>query len=253
MMLIVVPVFALTIHIAWKYRASNSKARYTPDWDHHGMLEAIWWGFPTAIIMVLSAIIWQSSHTLDPFRPIAAEKDTLTIQVVALQWKWLFIYPQQDIATVNYVKLPQNKPVRFDITADAPMNSFWIPQLGGQVYAMSGMRTSLHLLATKQGDFRGRSANLSGAGFADMQFVASSIATNDFDNWVQGVKHQTNRLSLTEYNRLAQPSRQNILASYASTDAGLQATIIDKYSGHDHNGTAQTMHDAMQGMTMGHQ
>src|SRR5688572_21939694 len=145
-LIVVVPVFALTFYIAWKYRASNKKAKYTPDWDHHTGIEALWWAIPLALITILSVITYKTSHELDPFRPIASDKKPLTVQVVALQWKWLFIYPEQNIASVNFVQFPEDRPVNFQITSDAPMNSFWIPQLGGQMYAMSGMNTKLHLI-----------------------------------------------------------------------------------------------------------
>ncbi len=234
MLLIVVPVFALTAHIAWKYRAGNAKAHYLykPDWDHNTKLETFWWGFPTFIILILSVIIWQSSHSLDPFRPIASTKPPVTIQVVALQWKWLFIYPQQDIASVNYVQFPEDRPVNFEITADAPMNSFWIPQLGGQVYAMSGMTTKLHLLADEPGSFRGSSANLSGEGFAGMKFTAVATPQADFDEWVQSVKQSERILSLGEYGRLAVPSKDNIQLSYSSAEPDLHTTIVNKYGSH---------------------
>ncbi len=188
MLLIVVPVFALTIHIAWTYRAGNDKAEYRPDWDSNRKLEAIWWGFPALIILGLSVIIWNSSHSLDPYRPIASDTRPLKVQVVALQWKWLFIYPEQDIASVNYLRLPEDVPVSFELTADAPMNSFWIPQLGGQVYAMSGMATRLHLIANEQGTFQGSSANLSGEGFAAMRFVTEATSTGEFNDWVRTVQ-----------------------------------------------------------------
>ncbi len=142
-LVVVVPVFLLTFGIAWRYRATNTKAKYTPNWDHNIVLETIWWTVPTLLILILGGIIWKSSHELDPFKPLASTNEPMIIQVVALDWKWLFIYPDQQIATVNYVEFPENTPVQFHITADAPMNSFWIPQLGGQIYAMAGMSTQL--------------------------------------------------------------------------------------------------------------
>ncbi len=234
MLLIVVPVFLLTGHIVWKYRADNHRATYSPEWDGNRRLEAIWWGFPTAIILVLSVVIWQTSHSLDPFRPIAASaasSQPITIQVVALQWKWLFIYPQQNMATVNYVAFPEDTPVNFEITADAPMNSFWIPRLGGQVYAMSGMRTNLHLAANEPGVFRGSSANLSGAGFAGMNFKAVSMTQSDFERWTRQVGSEPQELSRTAYDELRQPGKSDE-QYYGSTTAGLQATIISKYGSH---------------------
>lgn len=242
MLLIVVPVFALTAHIVWKYRAGNTKALYRPDWDRSPKLEILWWGFPTVIIAVLSVIIWQSSHSLDPGRPIApsaSTKQAITIQVVALQWKWLFIYPDQDIASVNYVQFPEDTPVEFVITADAPMNSFWIPQLGGQIYAMSGMTTKLHLIADEAGIYRGSSANLSGEGFAGMKFVVSASSQADFSEWVGQVKRSASysALDMNTYSQLAQPSKDSLLASYASTEKNLLASIVSKYTPYGGHGS----------------
>lgn len=238
MALIVIPVFALTFYVTWKYRAGNQRATYMPDWDGNRKLEAIWWGFPTLIILILSVIIWQSSHALDPYRPLAAsagDKPPLAVQVVALQWKWLFIYPEQGIASVNHLQLPEDRPVRFEITADAPMNSFWIPQLGGQVYAMAGMITQLHLVADEPGTYRGSSANLSGEGFADMNFVAVATSQSEFDDWVESVRQSPNQLSREAYDKLAKPSRHSIVTSYASTEPGLHTTIVGKYAGGRHD------------------
>ena len=165
MLIVVIPVFVLTFTIAWKYRASNTKAKYTPDWDHNRAIETVWWAIPFVLILILSVITWQSSHELDPFKPLASSKQPITIQVVALQWKWLFIYPEQHIATVNYVQFPVDTPVNFVITSDAPMNSFWIPQLGGQIYAMAGMSTQLHLMATDPGSYNGSSVTPQRTGF----------------------------------------------------------------------------------------
>ena len=246
MLLVVIPVFALTFHIAWKYRAGNKHARYTPDWDSDRRLEAIWWGFPTLIIAILSVIIWQSSHALDPYKPLASHDRTMTIQVVALQWKWLFIYPDQNIASVNYLRLPHDVPVRFDITADAPMNSFWIPQLGGQVYAMSGMKTQLHLVADEPGNFRGVSANLSGSGFADMHFIAEATGQAEFDAWVQSVRQAPDALSLQAYDELARPSRELQTFRFSSTEPDLHTKIVEKYDGHGAGTYGQTGGDHQQ-------
>lgn len=229
MLLVVIPVFILTAHIAWKYRAGNTKATYMPEWSSNRKLEALWWGLPGLIILTLSIIIWQTSHSLDPYRPIASNKPPLTIQVVALQWKWLFIYPEQDIATVNYFQMPVGRPVNFEITADAPMNSFWLPELGGQVYAMAGMTTKLHLMADTAGTYTGSSANLSGEGFSRMRFVAAATPDADFDAWVGSIKQTSPRLNRSMYDSLAKPSEAHIMNTYAAAQAGLYDTIIGKY------------------------
>ena len=226
---VILPVFILTFFIAWKYRESNKSAKYSPNWDHNLALETTWWLIPSLIIVVLSAITWNSSHQLDPFRPIASDRQPVTIQVVALQWKWLFIYPQQNIASVNYLQFPVNTPIKFEITADAPMNSFWIPKLGGQIYAMSGMSTELNLEASETGSFRGSSANLSGRGFSGMNFMAKSSSLAEFEQWVQTVYHAPNILSLDEYTQLAQPSENASVASYSAAQYGLYDKVVAKY------------------------
>lgn len=214
MLLVVIPVFILTAYIAWKFRAGNTKAEYTPDWDYSFLAEAVWWGFPMIIIVFLSIITWTSSHELDPYRPLKHDTKPVTVQVVALQWKWLFIYPEYDIASVNFFQFPVDTPVNFEITADSPMNSFWIPQLGGQIYAMPGMKTKLHLIADHFGEFAGSSANLSGSGFSGMTFVAKASSQEDFDSWVQTAKKSTTSLSQEEYLKLAKPSTYNAVVSY---------------------------------------
>ncbi len=229
MLIVVIPVFVLTFWFAWKYRATNTAARYAPDWDHNRTLESIWWLIPTAIILVLAVITWKSSHTLDPYRPIASTNPPMTIQVVALDWKWLFIYPQQHIATVNFVQFPVNTPVNFQITADAPMNSFWIPQLGGQIYAMPGMNTQLNLLASSQGNFHGSSANISGVGFAGMTFVAKASSESDFNQWASQVQQSHQALTMNQYNGLAKPSQNNPATYYTSPQSGLFNSIMVKY------------------------
>ena len=229
MMIVVIPVFIFTGLIVWRYRADNLGAKYTPDADGHRGLEALWWGIPCAIILVLAVLTWQASHSLDPFKRLSSDQKPLVIQVVALDWKWLFIYPAQNIATVNYVQFPENTPVIFQITADAPMNSFWIPQLGGQIYAMPGMSTELNLMAGGTGTYAGSSANLSGSGFAGMRFTARSTSAADFANWVAAVKKSPKQLTTSEYARLAQPSQNNPVAQYSSPEPGLYNDVVMQY------------------------
>ncbi len=229
-LVVLIPVFIMTFAIVWRYRESKG-ARYTPDWDHSTVMESIWWGLPCAIILVLSVITWNSSHRLDPFRALDSNTRPLTIQVVALQWKWLFIYPEQNIASVNFVQLPEHTPVRFEVTADGPMNSLWIPQLGGQIYAMAGMSTQLHLMADGLGSYRGSSANLSGAGFAGMHFMARSTSQQDFSAWVDQAKHQPVVLDAPAYAKLSRPSQNDMPATYAYSDPFLYDAIIHKYLG----------------------
>ncbi len=232
-LLIVLPVFALTFGIAWKYRESNKKAKYTPEWDRNLLAETIWWGIPTVIIGILSVVTWNSSHQLDPFKPLASTVKPLNVQVVALESKWLFIYPEQHIATTNYVQFPENTPLAFQVTADAPMNSFWIPKLGGQIYAMAGMSTQLHLMASGPGTYMGSSANLSGPQFSGMNFVARSTTQSDFRNWVNSVKQSPKQLDMNQYHALAKSSDKNPVTYYSGNEHKLYDKIIEKYSGPD--------------------
>jgi cytochrome o ubiquinol oxidase subunit 2 len=230
--IVVLPVFALLFSFAWKYRESNAKAKYEPKVDGSRRLETIWWLIPSIIILILSIVTWNSSHDLDPFKPISSSVKPINIQVIAMQWKWLFIYPDQNIASVNFVQFPVNTPINFEITSDAPMNSFWIPDLGGQIYAMSGMSTQLHLMANKAGDFPGRSANISGEGFSGMNFIARASDDFDFKQWAVETKVSQNHLDLTSYNKLLKPSKNNPAAYYALDDPNLYSTVVDKYMGH---------------------
>lgn len=233
-LIVVIPVFILTAFIAWKYRESNKNAKYTPDWDHNTILESIWWGIPIILILIIGTMTFKSSHKLDPFKALDSSVAPVSIQVVALQWKWLFIYPDYDIATVNFIQFPIDTPINFTITADAPMNSFWIPNLGGQIYAMSGMTTKLHLMANEIGDFKGSSANLSGAGFSDMNFIARSSSKTDFDSWLTEVQQSKDVLSKKEYLSLSTPSKNNPTILYSTKPVNLYNEIIAKY--------AMTMH-----------
>lgn len=228
MLLIIIPVFFISIYVTWKYRATNRNAKYAPDWDQSILAETIWWGVPFIIIVVLSVLTWKSSHELDPFRPLDSDAKPVTIQVVALQWKWLFIYPEEQIATVNYLRIPEKRPINFEITSDAPMNSFWIPQLGGQIYAMSGMNSRLHLIADEVGVYKGYSAQLSGKGFAAMHFIAESTTQEDFDQWAASVKESPLLLNLDTYQELAKPSEETP-AFYQLQDTQLFDRILMKY------------------------
>lgn len=234
MLVVVIPVFVLTFTIAWRYRAGNSKAAYTPNWDHHRWAEFTWWAFPCAIILVLSVITWQSTHELDPYKPLASTAQPIKVQVVAMQWKWLFIYPDQQIATVNKVRLPQGVPVQFEITSDAPMNSFWIPQLAGQVYAMAGMSTQLHVRSDEVGMYQGSSANLSGEGFAGMRFAAEVMPRADYDAWVKQAQSGATALDRPTYDRLAEPSKNEPVAEYSAVATGLYDDIVMKYMHPEH-------------------
>jgi len=238
MLLIIVPVMALTVFFAWRYRHTNTSATYEPDWDHSTHLELIIWSAPLLIIICLGALTWMATHLLDPFRPIGRTAPgqvvehgtkTLKVNVVALDWKWLFIYPEQGIATVNLVQFPEQTPIVFSITSDAPMNSFWIPQLGGQIYAMPAMRSKMHLIANEQGTFRGVSANFSGKGFAGMGFTAKACSEEEFNQWVQWVRGSRKKLTLDAYNILMKPTEYHPIEYYQLVETNLFDQILMKY------------------------
>ncbi|MDO8518403.1 MAG: ubiquinol oxidase subunit II [bacterium] len=231
MLIVVVPLFVLAFFVAWHWRAGNKKATYMPNWEHSKMDELVWWAIPFEIVLVLGALTWTSTHQLDPRKPLddARGEPPLVIQVVALEWKWLFIYPEQHIATINMLELPVGRPVEFEITADAPMNSFWIPRLGGQIYAMTGMVTRLNLIATQPGVFAGGSANYSGSGFAQMKFTVHAVPVADFNAWVQTTASSSQILDTSTYNALAQPNIQLQPQYYALPDTTLYNSIVEKF------------------------
>jgi cytochrome o ubiquinol oxidase subunit II len=235
MLLIIVPVIALTILFAWRYRASNKHADYDPEWDHSTMLELLIWSAPLLIIIALGALTWVSTHKLDPFRPldrlskgrpVPASAKPLEIDVVALDWKWLFIYPEQGIATVNDVAAPVDRPIQFKITASSVMNSFFIPALAGQIYAMPNMETQLQAVMNKPGDFEGFSANYSGEGFSGMHFVFHSVSDDGFAQWVAQAKASSDSLNRDVYVKLAAPSSNDPVRRFGSVDATLYQAIL---------------------------
>lgn len=230
MLIVVVPVIVLTLYFAWKYRASRDFEIYTPKWAHSTKIEAIVWSIPILIVISLSVITWRSTHALDPYSPLEGKGDHLTVEVVSLNWKWLFIYPEQGIATVNELVFPANKPVAFKITSESTMNSFFIPQLGSQIYSMAGMETKLHLIANEPGTYKGISSNYSGAGFTGMKFNAIATPTEgDFNDWVASVKQAQTALTPASYEQLAKPSENNPVTYYSKVSEGLFHDIVMKY------------------------
>jgi len=243
MLVIVVPMFVFLFTIAWKYRAGNNDASYDPDRKHTVWNELVLWALPAVIIVGLSVPAWRATHAVDPYQPIASDAESMTIQVVALPWKWLFIYPAQNIATINYVAFPEKTPIRFELTADGPMSSFWIPQLGSQMYAMAAMQTQLNLIASSTGNFRGKDMEINGDGYAGMTFMAQSLSQSDFDAWVASVKQATSSLGTKEYQALAAPSENNPQAVYASIDPSLYTNIMMQYMAPQPSGLDEHHHD----------
>ncbi|MHC8348973.1 ubiquinol oxidase subunit II [Pseudomonas sp. RT4P38] len=231
MLLVVVPVIVMTFLFAWKYRATNTNAVYTPKWSHSTKIEIAVWAVPVLIIIALGYVTYVSTHELDPYRPLESDVKPITIEVVSLDWKWVFIYPEQGIATVNKIVFPTNTPVNFKVTSDSVMNSFFIPGLGGQIYAMAGMQTKLHLIANRDAEMEGISANYSGAGFTGMKFKAISTSQENFDAWVSEVKKAPKQLEQAEYEALTKPSQNNPVELYSSVTPNLFQIIVDKYEG----------------------
>jgi cytochrome o ubiquinol oxidase subunit II len=236
MLLIVIPVMALIVFFAWKYRQGNKDAAYEPEWHHSTKLEVVIWSAPLAIIIALGALTWVTTHTLDPYRPldriaegqaVPADVKPLTVEVVALDWKWLFIYPDQGIATVNEMAAPIDTPINFKITSSGIMNSFFVPALAGQIYAMGGMETKLHAVINKPGTYEGFSANYSGAGFSDMKFKFHGLSAADFDGWVAKVKADSAALSRDNYLALAKPSVREPVHYYGTVDNSLFNAIVN--------------------------
>ncbi|MDI2090034.1 ubiquinol oxidase subunit II [Commensalibacter oyaizuii] len=254
MLCIVIPVIIATLIVARRYRKSNTSATYAPKWAHSNTIEFFVWSIPICLIAFLAYKTYISSHELDPYQPIKApavnpQAKALNIQVVALNWKWLFIYPDYGIAAVNEMAMPVNTPVAFRLTSDATMNSFWIPQLGSQVYVMAGMQTQLHLMATSNGDFAGVSNNYSGAGYSDMKFRALSKDEKGFKDWVEKVKASSQQLDDETYAKLHVDSIKDPVQYYGHVEPALFDHIVAKYNdgnfnvqghGSHHVGSAQS-------------
>jgi len=239
MLLIIVPVMALTLLFAWRYRASNADAEYKPDWDHSTGLELVIWSAPLLIIIALGALTWVGTHTLDPYRPIGriasgravpAGQRPLEVQVVSLDWKWLFIYPEQGIATVNELVLPVDRQVRFRLTSSYVMNTFYVPTMAGMIYTMPGMETKLHAVMNRPGRFEGFSAHYSGAGFSDMRFPVLATDAAGFDRWAAMVKDGGGRgqgaLQAARYLQLEKPSEKVPAMRFASVERGLFDRVV---------------------------
>lgn len=226
---VVVPVFFLLFTFAWKYREGNTRAKYSPDLDGDAKAEFIWWMIPTVLLLVISLVNWHSTYALDPFKHLQSDKPTMHVQVVALDWKWLFIYPEQHVASVNIAYVPAGTPVDFEITSDTVMTSFWAPQLGGQMYAMPGMTTHLNLVADKVGKYNGVAANISGKGFADQKFVIAAVQPQLFSQSVASMRASSDKLDSSSYALLARPGVLNTVKYYGSVDSNLYDTITMKY------------------------
>ncbi|MFH0260698.1 ubiquinol oxidase subunit II [Vibrio barjaei] len=233
MLIVVIPVILMTVYFAYRYRSTNTEEEYAPDWAHSTKIEVVVWTIPIIIIAILAVITWRSTHALEPSKPIAHPEKPLTIEVVSLDWKWLFIYPEQGIATVNYVAFPKDVPVTFKITSDNIMNAFFIPRLGSQIYAMPGMVTRLNLIANHQGDYKGFASSYSGKGFSEMKFTAAALENKQaFSKWVDKVKHSPKQIeNWQQYRALAEPSVADPVSLYSSVPPALFNDVVTQYPG----------------------
>ena len=240
MLLIIVPVIVLTLWFAWKYRANNAantEADYAPDWHHSTVLELIIWSGPLLIIIALGAITWIGTHKLDPYRPLdrisatqalAPDVQPLEVQVVAMDWKWLFFYPEQGIATVNELAAPVDRPIRFKLTSTSTMNAFYVPDLAGMIYTMPGMQTELNAVINKAGVYEGKAAHYSGPGFSGMTFKFLGLSNDDFAQWVAKAKSEGQALNRTTYAQLAKPSERDPVQRFGSVEADLYDKVLNR-------------------------
>jgi cytochrome o ubiquinol oxidase subunit 2 len=241
MLAIVIPTILATIGIAFWFRSSNRRARYRPDFTYSGRLELLVWSIPAMTVLLVGGVAWIGAHDLDPRKPIASSVEPLRVQVVSLDWKWLFIYPDQGIASVNHLTVPVGTPVSFELTSSGPMNSFFVPQLGSQIYTMAGMMTRLHLQADHEGTYPGLSANYSGEGFADMRFTVDAVPPEAFAQWIDAARSSAGpMLDAGTYAALAKPSSAVAPFTYRSVAPDLFNGILGSAM-HPH-GSAELAH-----------
>ncbi|MBA2368788.1 MAG: COX aromatic rich motif-containing protein [Candidatus Protochlamydia sp.] len=230
MLLIIVPTYILLFWVVYKYCIKQDNNDYDPEHTFGVAGEVAMWGFPSIIVAIMSVVTWYATHELDPYKPLESDVKPLTVQVVALDWKWLFIYPEQGIATLNFLHIPEKTPIHFRLTADgAPMNSFWIPQLSGQIYSMAGMSTQLHIMADGPGEYAGRAVEINGEGYSDMTFSARSTSAIDFENWIGQVKKSSDHLTEAVYEDLVKPSINKSTILFSEVEENLYHKIIHKY------------------------
>ena len=229
MLIVVIPVMVMAVWFPFRYQASNPKGDYAPRWSHSHRIDLIVWLVPTIIVAALGILNWKETHRLDPFAPIAPTEKQINIEVVSLDWKWLFIYPELNIATVNRLVFPANVPVSFKLTSDTVMSSFFIPQLGSQIYAMPGMQSRLHLLASEPGVYFGQNQQFSGRGYADMHFSVTVTSQKQFDAWVQETRQLPDKLDPARLQALYQPNIAYPATSFSWVENNLFDEIMHKY------------------------
>jgi cytochrome o ubiquinol oxidase subunit 2 len=228
MLVIVVPTIVATLGIAWWFRSSNQRAFYLPDWEYSGQLELIVWAIPLLTIMLLGGVTWIGAHDLDPAKPLVSKEEPLNVQVVSLDWKWLFIYPDQHVASVNRLVVPAGVPIRFALTSGSVMTAFFVPQLGSMIYTMNRMRTQLNLLADDPGTFHGLATQISGEGFADMHFEVEAKPSSEFYDWLGQVRATGDELTPERYIELSKQSVVPAPFTFRSVADGLFDRILDQ-------------------------
>lgn len=230
MLLIIVPTYILLFFVFWKYCIKNKDAPYDPEHTHGPIGEWMMWGLPSIIVVIMAIVTWYATHALNPYKPIESEEKPLTVQVIALDWKWLFIYPELGIATLNDFHLPERVPIHLRLTADhSPMNSFWIPQLSGQIYSMTGMSTQLYLMADGPGKYVGRAVEINGEGYSDMTFSVTSTSQQDFEEWVAQVRASSHRLTEEIYADLVKPSIIKSITLFSDVEKDIYKKTVHKY------------------------
>ena len=235
---VVVPVFILLFAIGWRYRAGNKKAKYDPELEGNKALEILWWGIPCLIILALAIITYISTHALDPYKELESDRKPVKVQVIALKWNWLFIYPEYNAATLNYMNIPEDTPINLEITSDAPMNTFWVPALAGQVYAMSGMSSKLHLMADSTGSYNGATTNISGEGYSTLRFKVYSMNEKDFTKWSKDAGASKTMLTSESYEKISDYTEYKEETTYMLMDATLYSDVIMKYMHSENQQTA---------------
>lgn len=229
MLIVVIPVIIMTILFAWRYNYIKNR-KYSPNWSHSNRIEAVVWGIPLIIIAILAVITWRSTHALNPQAPLESDNPTMTVQVMSMDWKWLFIYPELGIASINQLAIPVDTPIEFQVTSSSVMNSFFIPRLGSQIYAMAGMKNTVNLMASETGDYFGTSANYSGAGFSHMQFRALAMTEEEFGQWVANAEQSSRTLDPGTLRALVEPSEKNEVEYFSNVTPELYNDVINSFA-----------------------
>lgn len=243
MLFVLVPILFLTFGIAWRYRASNTNSTYAPKWGHSWILEMFLWGGPLVILIVLSVVAWISTHDLDPYKAIKSDAKPVQVQAIATQWKWVFVYPEEGVASVNEFAFPKDVPLNIELTSDSVMNAFMIQRMGTQIFAMSGMRTKLHLMSHKTGDFAGGNYQYTGNGFSKMRFTAKAMTQSNYEQWLNTVRAKGTPLDLAKFEKLAKPGVVKHPIFYSSVAKGLFGDIIGQFHASDGSAMKAMKHD----------